>query len=325
MVDIPEEIEEFTIESVSVLGQPNGIIVNENNNKAYLTNQSGLVVIDLKKKIVEKNIPLPTSSLAVTDIDKNNKYLSLCTFNSAYICEIENDLTFKELIKGSAIYDAAIVGGYLYASAFNDRVIYVSSIETNTRFFIDPYEQNGNVATPSKICKTPNEKIIIGEDETDRILYTINTETNKVSSFIPISSEISNLKSFNDSIIIVTTRNADKLIFINIKDSNNVFEAVTIDSLGKYPDIVCNKEENAIYLVNDIFSHYKDNGPFGSSYYYLPELIKIDYTKKKIEYRKILPVAASNSYGFKVGLIKSKNELIIAASNTLYFVSLTMQ
>jgi hypothetical protein len=304
--------------TINILGNPNGLVINKDGSKAFVTNGSGLLEIDIPGKKMLKNYSLPNSRIEVNDISPDGKMISLSEFTAVYIAPIDKEPLFQKIITGSAVYGSCFSNTSVYAPCFNDRVVRTYRLKDSLEKMIDPYDSSGVVASPNAIGYSSDRKYIIAVDEGNQVLHIINAEKDSALYQIPTGRTAKFTIPIIGDTIAAFLENSKQFLLINLSRPNEVPMMVQVDSLEYAHDAVYSRGLNRMFIVLGRFLYDKDNGLYESSFYYAAQLIVMDMSKFKVLLRKTINIDASNLQKFKIALTPDDNLLLITSSEALH-------
>jgi hypothetical protein len=309
--------------TIGVLGNPNNLLISKDGKKIYATNGSGLLEIGIAEKKVLKNYSLPNSRLESNDLSVDGKLISLSDFNSVYIADIENGMTFKKVIEGSAVYGSCIANETVYAPCFNDRIIRTYRLQDEKQLEINPYTGSSTVATPCGISYSMDRSYVVAIDETEKVLHIINSNNDSMQYHIPTGKTAKFTIPLKGDSIAAFCENSNQILFINIKEPEAVPVIIKIDSLEYADDAVYSISNNRVYIVLKKPAYYRDNGPFESGTYSLPELVVLDMNSKDVIMRGKIDVDASNLFTFSIALTPDEILLLITGSESIHLIEVS--
>lgn len=185
----PKQFETVT-DVVNIPGDPQDLVMDSQGKFAYLSNGSGLLVLDLATRELTANYPVPLRNARLNDIDDSD---SLVVFHGmTTITRATDVITFdvkngteQTLLKGNALYGVAFANNFVYAADFNDRGLHIASIDGSNQALIKPYsESSSTVATPISITSSPDGTRVVFGDEFNQALHVVNTDENVVTATI---------------------------------------------------------------------------------------------------------------------------------------------
>lgn len=228
------------VESLPLLGTPNGIAVDSTGTRAFASVGSALVELDLSTRQRVRQIPLGSAILTLGDLDTDETHLVFSNATRMHLLDLASGQMSELPLLGSSLRAARIYDGRAYAPDFNLRGVAYADLHGPGSGVLLPYAaDSGLTAGPEGSARSPDRTQIATRDAFQENLLVFDTVQRAFSAIIPVGTQFSAITiPQRDRVVIMTGGCTGLVAAFDVQHPAGFPQIVAIDSPGQPIDMV---------------------------------------------------------------------------------------
>jgi hypothetical protein len=320
-------LEAGATQTVPILGYANSLVLDSTGTFVYVSTGQAVLQVDLATRhLVQQFTYNVDYNSRLGDIDESDSTLSLAGFSKAGTLNLDSG-TQLQVLSGSSLGGALLVGGVLYVPDFNNRSIQVAALDGSFANLI-PYPPNGPTVCPRGITHTADRSLIVFGDSCQKAFHLIDPATQSLIGTVPVGIQPDRFALVSADLAVVVDYDDGTVAFSDLAHPTNPPVLMRIPSLANVTSVAVNTVRNQLLIAHRaLVPSGRVACPDPDDDITEPEIVVVDIGTKKVVERFRLDVLQKLYFGSaEVNDIKVTPDggtLLVASNEALYFVDLT--